>query len=284
MSLFSYMNRCLAISCIFAAALVIAPPVALAGDGPNQGSISLSTSVDVTTAYFFRGIVQEDQGSIIQPAVEVGFSLSDNLSLSVGIWNSFHDGPSGTAGGATDPESWYESDLYISAGTSLSDDLDGSVTLTWYTSPNDAFATVTEVAIGLSIDDSDGLALSPSLTLAMETSNSAFGAEEGTYLELGIEPSLAPFANGNLQNVALSMPITLGLGINDYYETATDDDDFGFLDIGIVGSMPLSVPASYGSWTLSAGVHYLMLGDNTEAANGGDDDEIIATVGISMGY
>ena len=56
------------------------------------------------------------------------------------------------------------------------------------------------------------------------------------------------------------------------------------LDIGIVGSMPLSVPASYGSWTLSAGVHYLMLGDNTEAANGGDDDEVIATIGISMGY
>ena len=32
MSLFSYMNRCLAISCIFAAALVIAPPAALAGE------------------------------------------------------------------------------------------------------------------------------------------------------------------------------------------------------------------------------------------------------------
>ena len=95
---------------------------------------------------------------------------------------------------------------------------------------------------------------------------------------------MAPFANGNLQNVALSMPITLGLGIDDYYETATDDDDFGFLDIGIVGSMPLSVPDSYGSWTLSAGVHFLMLGDNTEAANGGDEDEVIATIGISMGY
>ena len=73
-----------------------------------------------------------------------------------------------------------------------------------------------------------------------------------------------------------------------------EDDTFGYLDIGLDFSMPLSfVPAQFGSWEAAAGVHFLLLGDSTETISGnqgtwgvgsGDDFEVIGTFGISMSY
>lgn len=91
--------------------------------------------------------------------------------------------------------------------------------------------------------------------------------------------------------MTLSIPITVGLSLGDYYEDPTstggdDDSTFGYLDIGVAFSMPIScIPSDYGQWELSGGLHYLLLTESTEAINEhADGDEIIATIGISMGY
>ena len=68
--------------------------------------LSLDISVDWTTAYYFRGIIQENRGVIVQPAVEVGYAVNENVSVFIGTWNSFHD----AATGSTDsdrPSSWW---------------------------------------------------------------------------------------------------------------------------------------------------------------------------------
>jgi hypothetical protein len=60
----------------------------------NRGNISLSGGLDVPTAYYFRGILQEDEDFIAQPYVDATFSLHKNdkgfnsLSASLGMWNS----------------------------------------------------------------------------------------------------------------------------------------------------------------------------------------------------
>jgi hypothetical protein len=124
----------------------------------------------------------------------------------------------------------------------------------------------------------------PSAAIAFETHNSAFGPEEGIYLELGIAPTFMFFADGTFKDLSIATPVTVGLSIDDYYETATDNDTFGFVSAGLVGSMPLPVPADYGAWTLSAGVQVLFLGDNLEALNNGDDTEIIGTLSLGVSY
>ena len=74
---------------------------ASASAAPNTGKISFSGGVDITTAYFFRGILQERDGFIIQPYGEVGFALYkgendegkgdwSGLSLFGGTWASLH--------------------------------------------------------------------------------------------------------------------------------------------------------------------------------------------------
>jgi hypothetical protein len=271
----------------------------------NTGRVNTHLGFDITNAYYFRGIIQENQGFIIQPYGSVGFQLTDEINIGVGIWNSFHDGPSGTGGATTDPQSWYEADIYFAATIALPANLEGSVTYTWYTSPNDSFATVHEIALGLAWDDSefwtemgmDGFALAPSAVLAFETQNSAFGPDEGIYLQLGIEPSFTPFPNGGLEDLTIAFPVTLGLSVSDYYETAmvfdedlgdftgdNDDDAFGYVQAGVVASFPLPIPDEFGAWSASLGVHFLFLGDSLEDANDGDDFEIIGVFGIAMEY
>ena len=61
---------------------------------------------------------------------------------------------------------------------------------TSYTSPNDAFNTVNELAAVLAYDDSaSAFPLSPKVVLAFELSGQADGGtDQGTYLELGVRP------------------------------------------------------------------------------------------------
>ena len=75
--------------------------------------------------------------------------------------------------------------------------------------------------------------------MAIELSGQADGGlGEGVYVELGVEPGL------HLEGtpVSLSFPLTVGLSLSDYYEEAPGNDDvFGYVDLGLVASVPLRV-------------------------------------------
>jgi len=284
------------------AALVIVGPqgAAQAQDkGPNTGRVSVSLGMDWTTHYFFRGILQEDQGLILQPYGDLTFKLMEgegaftNLGLTVGLWNSLHEGPTGTGGGSAsqDPRLWYEADFYTKLSATLFDDLTAAVIYTAYMSPNDRFATVEEIAFSLSYNDSKlfgAFALNPSVLLAFELDGQADGgSDEGTYLQLGLAPSYT-FNDKGTYPITLSLPVTLGLSLGDYYErvgVGGEDDTFGYLSIGLAAGIPLKfIPASYGTWTAKAALTYITLGDNLKAANNGDSSEFIGTLGIAMTY
>jgi len=263
---------------------------------PNTGKISISTGFDITNAYYFRGIFQENQGFIVQPWLDATVNLKENLDLTFGIWNSFHDAQTGATSNRSGPDSWYEADLYIGLTMAVAENYSLGVTYTAYTSPNDAFGTIHEFALNMSHDDSAAWAdvlpggLQPSITLAFEVDGSALGPDEGIYLELAIEPSFVLMTSEG-SPITLSIPVTVGLSLTDYYgapngsNPSKNDPNFGFLDVGAVLTIPLSdIPTDYGTWEATVGVHWLLLSENTELANNGDDNEIIATFGISMGY
>ena len=261
--------------------------------GPNTGKVSMSSGFDITSVYFFRGILQEDQGIIFQPWLDATVSVTDNVDVTFGIWNSFHDAQTGAASNGTDPDSWYEADLSIGASMAVAENCSIGLKYVAITSPNDAFNTVHELVLSLSHDDSsawdgtcfEGSGLQPSVTIVKEMQNSTFGPDEGVYLELGVSPSFT-LVDSQDYPITLSVPVTVGLSVTDYYGSPTNDPNFGFFDIGVDLSMPLSaIPADFGSWEISTGLHYLYLSENTELANAnGDDSEFIFTFGLSMGY
>jgi hypothetical protein len=249
------------------------------------GAASASTGIDLGSAYFFRGIIQETEGVIAQPYLEASLTVHEadsglqSVAVTAGTWSSLHSGPSGTDGASGDPKMWYESDFYASVGLGFADAWSTDVTYTAYMSPNQSFGTVKEMSVGVAYD---GL-LSPSATLAVELDGQADGGlNEGTYLELGIEPGMA-FPNSA---AGISFPVAVGLSLKDYYEADTSNTTFGFFSVGTMLSVPLTrIPARYGSWELTGGVNFLMFGDALKAINGSDDDvKPIGMLGISLGY
>lgn len=252
-----------------------------------------SFGVDFTTAYYFRGILQENQGVISQPWVELGYNLFTadgddtlkNVDLAFGLWNSLHDGPTGGAGGI-----WYESDFYATLTAGFSEHLTLGTTYTAYTSPNDSFGTVQELAFSVGLDDSDlwggSFSLKPSFLFAFELTGQAdAGSGRGKYAQFGIEPS---FEAGQLggQPITISVPVTVGLSLKDYYEFGTGNDEtLGYVDVGVVISSPLHfLPSRMGPWGASFGVHALMLGDTNEALNNDEGTEVIASFGLSTTF
>lgn len=263
--------------------------------GPNTGRISISAGVDFPTDYYFRGIVQETKGYIIQPYGDLTFKLWDgvpafgNLALTIGTWNSLHGGPTGVDGPNTDPKMWYESDFYTKVGWTMFEDLSAGIVYTAYMSPNDFFTTTQELALSLGYNDSKLLgpfALNPSLLLAFEVKGQAdAGAHKGTYLQLGIAPSYT-FNAESKYPVTLSIPLVIGLSLDEYYEFGTGKDTtFGYFQGGVGLAMPLAfIPASLGSWQIKTGVNVLQLNGNLRDINRNDSTEIIGTVGLAFTY
>ena len=257
----------------------------------TQAQVESSIGVETTNQYFFRGIVQETQGAISQPSIDFVFPLWEGentaWSFNIGTWNSLHAGPTGSDGAGMSMH--YELDAYAGIGVAFSENWSSSVSYVVLYSPNSAFATVKELDISISFDDS-GLfgessgfsGVQPSVTLAWELDGqSDGGGDKGIYLEVGIEPALDLIAP-----VSASFPIVTGLSLSNYFEDSTGSDDFfGFAQFGVSLSTPLNfVPARSGSWTLSGGVNILFLGDNLEMINGGDSSEVILSLGLGITF
>jgi hypothetical protein len=310
------LNRTLG-TCLVAAVLAMSP-VAWAQESEPAGAfsnLSLEGGVDFTTHYFFRGILQENQGAIVQPYASLtiplweGDGFINNISATLGTWHSIHSGPSGGEGSSPidDPTWWYEADLFGGVSVGFWENFTASVTYTAYISPNRAFDTVQDITFGLDYDDSGwwegswlgdrDFSLAPSFAAVVETRNEAdagntvagiSGANQGTYFQFGLAPSFTLLQSEEYP-ITASFPLTLGLG-DDYYEvdrsgdgSVDDDSTFGYVSVGTFLSMPLAfVPG--GDWSISAGATFLWLGETAEFINGGDGFEIIGTLSLGVAF
>lgn len=253
--------------------------------------VHLSIDLNFANQYFFRGIVQETEGFIFQPSLELGFDLIENDSYSLGaylgIWNSFHDQRTGATDTDEFVSSWYEVDFY--GGLSLTTGrLTTDLAYTNYASPNGAFGHVDEMILTLAWDDSgwiDNITLAPYVTIAVEIGSAQAdgGSGLGTFFAVGIEPSYE-FETKSFGTITISAPIEAGFSIDDYYEGATGDESFGYITAGLALSVPLPAPDGFGDWSWNFGVDYLLLGDTTEALNGSNDDEWIVHTGFGFAF
>ncbi|MFO0856216.1 MAG: hypothetical protein U0640_02525 [Phycisphaerales bacterium] len=265
-----------------------AAPAAEEAAGPNTGRLHFSMGVDVTNAYFFRGIRQEDDGIIVQPYAGLtidGFKGNNwALAFNLGTWNSFHDKGTGTANDDFS-DKWYESDIILGA-TLTTGKWTLAATYTWLTNPSDILPTVQQIDVTAAYDDTEALgawALHPTATVTFETDNASDGQDEGKYLQLGIAPGFSRQFGGN--DIAFSFPLTVGLSLGDYYQDAAGEDDtFGYASLGAKAAIPLPVAKDFGAWTLNASVTGLLLGDNTKIFNEDDESELIVSVGLSATY
>jgi hypothetical protein len=266
---------------------------ASASAAPNTGRISFTGGTDFTTAYFFRGVLQERNGFIAQPYGEMMINLYkaegpfSGLSLVGGLWNSIHS--EATNHGAQELNVLYEQDWY---GGIQANFLDNALTTRafWiaYTSPSDAFKTVQEVDLSAALDDSQWLgafALKPAILFGTETENTLLGTERGQYLEVGVSPGFT-LLDDETYPVTVTLPNKVGLGLDDYYDLSeSNEDTFGYFSTGVKVSIPLAfIPEDYGTWSASGGVQVLAFGNNTRTLNHEDEVWTIGTWGISMAY
>jgi Bacterial protein of unknown function (Gcw_chp) len=253
------------------------PASAAAAPAPSEAAapakrFTVTTGVDFTSAYLFRGIRQHSGGTIAQPYGDLGIALAPGVTANVGGWNSVHStAPAGN---------WYEADYYGSV-TFTAGKLKPGVLYTSYTSPADSFATVKELAGVLSVDDSaNPFPLSPKIVLAFELGDGQAdgGADKGTYLELGVRPTvkLAP-------KVTLAIPVKSGLSVNKYYEGPTGDNHFGYFDTGLQLSVPV-VSGKGGTLEVHGGVDLMWLGDNLKVLNGDDGFKPVSLIGFTFTY
>jgi hypothetical protein len=259
---------------------------------PNPGGLTLTVGMDFANAYMFRGIRQDDTKVIMWPAADLGLSLYSgegglkSAGLNFGVWNSLHTGNAGTDGPTG--KLWYEGDFYATFGLGFGGGVGLATTYTAYTSPNNMFSTVKEIAFKLSVDDSSRLgkgAVKPYVIVARELDTSPgqgqadAGLEGGTYIELGVAPGWAASKAG------LAFPIKVGLSGGNYYEGPDGDDTFGYFSIAATATVPLTgVSSKFGSWNIHGGVEFQKLGDTLTAFNLDEDHKVIGSVGFGFSY
>jgi len=266
---------------VCATGLLLNGPVAAQTSGdPNPGAITLTGSMDVSNAYLFRGIPQDDTGLILWPAADLGLMLKSgsgtvrSITVNVGMWNSLHTGITGADG--PNGKLWYESDFWTSVGVGLPGHVNVSATYTAYTSPNGACPSVKEVSLRASsgVRGTNAYAL-----VAFELEGQADGgAVEGRYLELGAAPSLG------LGGLTVAVPVKVGLSLDGYYEGLRGDERFGFFSVGGSVTVPLSNERSrFGRWNVHGGADYVRLGDSN-ALRLGDNTKVIISGGLGLSY
>jgi hypothetical protein len=257
-----------------------AAQTAPAAPAPAPKKVTVVVGADAPSMYMFRGIRQEfDANFTLQPFVDVGIAAAPNVTVNFGSWNSFNTGSSGS--GTPGLGAWYESDVYGSVTVTKGKWKPGLL-FTSYTSPNDVFKTVNELAGVVSYDDSaKKVPLSPKVILGFELTDGQAdgGANKGIYFEAGIRPSFKPGGS----SVTIGVPLKLGMSAKDYYEGPSGDSKFGYFDIGLAASVPLSKMKA-GAWELHGGVDVFTFGDTLKAFNDGDKARVVGSVGFTITY
>jgi hypothetical protein len=244
-------------------------PALAQAPAPNAGKIALTGNIDVRNAYFLRGLPQDDSRVILWPSIDAGIAVSSNVTVNVGLWNSLHTGVQGLDGPSG--KLWYQSNFYGSVTVGGRGLTLGAV-YTGFTSPNNAFASVQEIAFRASHDSW----ARPYALVAVELKGQMDqGRNKGRYLELGGAPSWG-------SGLVLAVPVSVGVSLGDYYETFIGDEKFGFFTVG--GTLTKTMAnGSYGRWNVHGGAEYILLGERNKIVFGADS-KVIGSVGIGFSY
>ena len=146
----------IALLCAFA--LPVAAQTPVASTDPNPGNLTVTGSFDAVSTYMFHGIRQNSTGIALWPVADLAVAIYTgdgglkSAGVNVGTWNSLHTGDTGVD--SLSGKLWYESDFYSKLNLGFGGGTTGAAIYTAYTSPNNGFTTVKEIAFQLGVDDS----------------------------------------------------------------------------------------------------------------------------------
>ena len=229
----------------------------------QESCITGDIGFDIVSNYVTKGIVQQNQGFIIQPYADLHFRIFKGagaltaVSVDIGIWNSFQSNHPGVRGTV---RNWFEFDFQTGL-TFTFDKLSLGGYFKTYESPSSQFPNTYTVGINLAYDDSAALgafALHPyglvELELEKSTGNNNNGSR-GQYYEVGIAPG------HTWGSLTLSLPVKAGFGSGGFY---LGNRGFGFISVGVGASYALNaIPACLGKWSITSSFTYYRLGGNS---------------------
>jgi hypothetical protein len=264
----------------FALLAALAVPSASRAEGESR--FSGIAQLDLTNAYYFRGILNENHGFIAQPWGEVYANLYSSedgfvrdVTLGAGVWLSIH---SKKTLALNDPHSIYEADYYPLVSIDLAGGFNLLTTYYFYDSPNGAWdEAVQELNFKLSYDDSESTKLSPWINIAVETFSSSSGNTSGTGIQFGVAPT---FYENDI--FSLSGSAEIGVTTGHYYDVPGYDGDesgFGYANLGLGVGVPLGDVLA-----ANLGFKYFFFGDETQFANGGHDGHGVVVGSISASF
>jgi hypothetical protein len=272
----AFAAACLAGSTAYAGPSKPAKPIVKVAE---ESCITGDIGADVVSNYVTKGIVQNNQGFIIQPYADLHFRIYKgagaltSVTVDVGVWNSFNSHRGRVPAGQT-TSNWYEFDF--KTGLTLNfGKLSLSPYFMTYESPASYFPNAYTSGITVAYDDTDllgGWALHPYATVELElqgTTGNAAPRGASQYYELGVAPG------HTWHDLTLSLPLKAGFGSSGFY---VGNKSFGFASAGVRADYALScIPACLGKWTLSSSFTYYRLG--TGAAAVGDFTNAPAATG-----
>lgn len=263
------------------AALTLGPASAVAGPknpepvmpAPEPSSrIHALLQLDFSDHYITpRGLNVENEGLVFQPLFLVFWDLYssksgflENVSLTTGVWSSFHSEESGA-----DPGNWNEFDPIVGLSFKFAKKWKLDTTWTAFDSMVDSYPTSQHLEVKLGYDDSELLgdfALHPYVAYWRELHNKATvvfnsaTSEESGYFTLGINPSF------KVGEVKIELPAFVNIVQDDFYQEfdgTGGGSGAAVFGAGIKATVPLKfVPKNMGAWSFYAGVKYYHLSND----------------------
>jgi hypothetical protein len=256
---------------------------------PSEARIHLHGDLTLSSADYFRGIfrgVQEDLDDwAIKPTLGMTLELFRNwnvireLNLTAGMETGFSDTDPFARGDLDSFNWWYMANPYVGVSMRLVGGILAGVTYTYYDSPNNALAAFDEFALTAKYVAADTLGrFNLQGKIAFPTD-----LDDGVYFEVSARPAFQLMVRES--PITLSIPLILGLGVDDYYG---DENMEAYLTAGLIGSIPLPVsPREFGDWRVNLGIDFTFRDDALEDINVFDDGGSTITrgfVGLSFMY
>jgi len=233
----------------------------------------LGSNVNVLVAWDFsdhyitpRGLNVEDEGVIVQPLMLMLWKLYGanqgavtDVTLSTGIWNSFHSHRSGAK-----PSRWNEIDPILGVAVKFRKGFSVDASTTAFYTPTDSYATSTNAAFKLTYNDSflKGFALNPYVSYWWELNNKSTvvfnGAtsKESGYLTLGATPTFGFGSGGSSLEVAAFTNI-VGSSFYQRFDGSDGGSGLALVSVSPKVSMPLKfLGVSHGAWKASVAGSY----------------------------
>ena len=277
-------------------------------EAPKPASaVSGDAGINFVSAYFSRGILQENQGTIAQPYADLYFSLYEDTGFvnkvvaQMGIWASAQSHHPGVVSSIP---SWYEFDWMPGLAVTFAKNFTLTASYFEFDSPTNSFipsntgipASARSVNINLAYSDTDLLgafALHPHVTFLKEIKGAAGLSTGGNYFEVGIAPGLPAFGP-----VTVTLPVIAGFGSNGFYALTTQvpatrttaasaivtESKFGYVSAGPNFAVALPFPARYGAWTFNAAATYYRLNGTVATADVGRKNDCVFSGGVGVTF